>query len=90
MGLLGRIYYGVILGSNWTLGWNASNLVALYSVANASTSGTSRMVAILCGPISGAPTCGDGTSGSELVNGTLSATSILSGSPLTIRALAEL
>lgn len=80
----------MILSKDWTLEWNASSLVALYSVANATTSGTSRMVAVLCGPIGGAPACGSGAAGSDLVNGTLSATSIINGSPVGMRALSKL
>ncbi len=80
----------MILSSSWAQGWNASNLVALYSVANASANGTSRLIAALCGPIEEAAPCGDGAAGSDLVNGTLDSTSIASGSPLGIGALAKL
>lgn len=45
------------LSSNWTGGWNTSNLLAMYSLANATAGGASKMVAVLCGPVSGAPRC---------------------------------
>lgn len=34
----------MLLGVNWTLGWNASNLLALYSLANTTSDGEARCV----------------------------------------------
>lgn len=45
------------MGSNWTGGWNASNLLAMYSLANATAGGGATLVAVLCGPVPGAPRC---------------------------------
>ena len=41
---ISRIQYRVLLGVNWTLGWNASNLLALYSLANTTSDGEARCV----------------------------------------------
>ena len=32
----------MLLGVNWTLGWNESNLLALYSLANTTSDGEAR------------------------------------------------
>ena len=45
------------MGSNWTGGWNASELLALYSLANTTAGGGASLVAVLCGPVPGAPRC---------------------------------
>ena len=37
-----RIQYRILLGLNWTDGWNESNLVALYDLANTTLDGTAR------------------------------------------------
>ncbi len=37
-----RIQFRILLGLNWTDGWNESNLVALYDLANTSSAGTAR------------------------------------------------
>ncbi|EIE23865.1 hypothetical protein COCSUDRAFT_65629 [Coccomyxa subellipsoidea C-169] len=84
------VRYRVTMGSNWIGGWNASNLMAMYSLANATSGSGAKLVAVLCGPVPGAPSCGNGSAGSDLVNGTLTQASIVDGSPISFTALAKL
>ncbi|BDA46519.1 hypothetical protein COCOBI_08-6130 [Coccomyxa sp. Obi] len=84
------INYRVTMGSNWTGGWNASNLVSMYSLANTTAGGGAALVAVLCGPVPGAPSCGSGAAGTDLVNGTLMKADIVDSSPVTFTVLTKL
>ena len=45
-----RVQYRILLGVNWTLGWNDTDLLALYSIANTTSSGEARWTALFYHP----------------------------------------